>query len=208
MALKQPGKLVLPRKAHTCSICNEPVQPKTAAMSWTEFQPFKYQVAHKDCYDAQHAAETGEKVLEILDAAAQEIAAQPDASVGDLIRAIASKREKLPRVVPDSDEPPEPLPTRTKPVFDKFVVGQLRRRYWRSRKTGKLYCFSGRPDAKGFYWSWIVSPKGKGARSGQATAWTNFQKPVGFRKKSKAIARARQRYYAEKKGVPDGETQA
>lgn len=58
----------------------------------------------------------------------------------------------------------------------------------------RMFCYTPWKDSGGDYWTWVMKPIGKGAKSGNATRWLNVGKAFRSRKRKTAKARAFRRY--------------
>ena len=65
-------------------------------------------------------------------------------------------------------------------------------RYW-TGPNGAKYCWTPHADTKGWYWSFVYKPQGKGSRSGNACKF-KLTNPVKFRKRKVAKQRAADRF--------------
>jgi hypothetical protein len=65
--------------------------------------------------------------------------------------------------------------------------------YWESPDQ-RLFCYTPWKDENGDYWTWVMKPYGRGARSGNATKWKRVGKKVRSRKRKTARKRALTRY--------------
>jgi hypothetical protein len=65
--------------------------------------------------------------------------------------------------------------------------------YWRSPDQ-RMFCYTPWKDANGDYWTWVMKPVGRGARSGKARRWRRVGKRVRSRSRKTASKRARKRY--------------
>lgn len=58
----------------------------------------------------------------------------------------------------------------------------------------RLFCYTPWKDKNGDYFTWVMKPYGRGARSGKATRWKRVGKVVSARTRKTAKARAWKRY--------------
>lgn len=65
--------------------------------------------------------------------------------------------------------------------------------YWEAPDQ-RMFCYTPWKDENGDYWTWVMKPFGKGARSGKATRWKQVGKKVRSRKRKTARKRAYTRY--------------
>lgn len=63
--------------------------------------------------------------------------------------------------------------------------------------SGRLFCYTPHPSTKGFYFVWTYIPKGKGARSGDATRFA-MRDLVKCARRKTARGKAIARYYKDK----------
>lgn len=65
--------------------------------------------------------------------------------------------------------------------------------YWEAPDQ-RMFCYTPWKDSNGDYWTWIMKPFGRGARSGKATKWKRVGKMVRARTRKTARKRAQTRY--------------
>lgn len=65
--------------------------------------------------------------------------------------------------------------------------------YWETPDQ-RMFCYSPWKDANGDYFTWVMKPVGRGAKSGDAEHWKRVGKVVRSRTRKTAKKRARARY--------------
>jgi hypothetical protein len=65
--------------------------------------------------------------------------------------------------------------------------------YWEAPDQ-RMFCYTPWKDANGDYWTWVMKPFGRGARSGNARKWKRVGKRVRARTRKTARKRAQTRY--------------
>lgn len=65
--------------------------------------------------------------------------------------------------------------------------------YWEAPDQ-RMFCYSPWKDHEGNYFTWVMKPVGRGARSGKARRWRRLGKVVASRTRKTARKRAKTRY--------------